>query len=59
MEVKNIKTGVIKSIKNEMELAMYLSTGEWALVKEDKKETKKEEKEEISFSKKNGFSSKK
>lgn len=59
MEVKNIKTGVVKTLKNDMEVAMYLDTKEWILVKEDKKEAKKEEKEEISFSKKNGFSSKK
>lgn len=59
MEVKNIKTGVVKTLKNDMEVAMYLDTKEWILVKEDKKEAKKEEKEEISFSKKAGFSSKK
>lgn len=58
MKVKNIKTGVIKSVKNEMELDMYIGTGDWALVKEEKKEIKKEDVEEKAFSKK-GFSSKK
>lgn len=39
MKVKNIKTGVIKELKNEIEVSMYLGTGEWKLV-EEKKESK-------------------
>lgn len=59
MEVKNKKTGVIKSVKNEMEMSMYISTGEWTLVKETKIEPKKEDEEvKPTFSKK-GFNSKK
>lgn len=59
MEVKNIKTGVIKSVKNEMELAMYIATGEWVLTKEENKEPKIEDVEEKSAFSKKGFSSKK
>lgn len=36
MKVKNIKTGVIKTLKSEIEVAMYIATGEWELVKEIK-----------------------
>ena len=39
MKVKNIKTGVVKELKNEIEISMYLGTGEWKLV-EGKKESK-------------------
>jgi len=39
MKVKNIKTGVVKEIKSETEVAMYLGTGEWKLL-EEKKESK-------------------
>lgn len=38
-KVKNIKTGVVKEMKNEVELSMYLATGEWKLY-EEKKESK-------------------
>lgn len=44
-QVKNIKTGVIKTLNNEVEVSMYLATNEWELVKE-KKSFKKEDKEE-------------
>jgi hypothetical protein len=37
MKVKNIKTGVVKELKNEFEVSMYLSTNEWVLVKEETK----------------------
>lgn len=40
MKVKNKNTGVVKTLKTEMEVSMYLSTNEWELVKEDKKESK-------------------
>lgn len=36
MKVKNIKTGVIKILKSEAEVAMYIATNEWELVKEMK-----------------------
>lgn len=39
MKVKNTKTGVVKELKNQTEVAMYLGTGEWELV-EKKKESK-------------------
>jgi hypothetical protein len=39
MKVKNIKTGVVKELKNEFEVSMYLSTNEWVLVKEEPKKT--------------------
>lgn len=38
-KVENIKTGVIKELKSEVELSMYLATGEWKIV--DKKEKTK------------------
>lgn len=36
MKVKNKKTGVIKTLKTESDVAMYLATNEWELVKEIK-----------------------
>lgn len=36
MKVKNKKTGVIKTLKSESEVAMYIATNEWELVKEIK-----------------------
>ena len=39
-KIKNKKTGVIKEIKKEVELGMYLATNEWELVKEEKKDSK-------------------
>lgn len=44
--VKNKKTGVVKKLKTEIEVSMYLSTKEWELV-EEKKDSKS------SFSKQN------
>ena len=37
-KVRNIKTGVIKELKSEVETSMYLATGEWELVVPEKKE---------------------
>ena len=39
MKVKNINNGVVKELKSQIEVAMYLGTGQWELVKE-KKESK-------------------
>lgn len=41
IKVKNKKTGVVKTLKNELEVSMYLATGEWELVKEEKKSKSK------------------
>ena len=40
-KVINKETGIIKELKNEIEVSMYLATGEWELVKEVKEEEKK------------------
>lgn len=39
MKIKNIKTGVIKDIKSEVEVSMYLATREWEELKETPKKT--------------------
>lgn len=39
MKVKNIKTGVVKELKTDLEVSMYLGTGDWKLF-EEKKEVK-------------------
>ena len=35
-KVINKKTGVVKELKNEVEVSLYLGTGEWELVSEKK-----------------------
>lgn len=47
MKLKNIKTGVIKEIKSDIEVSMYLATKEWEIAKE----TPKKVEEKISFKK--------
>lgn len=39
-KIINKKTKVVKEPKSEIEVSMYLGTGEWELVKSEKKETK-------------------
>ena len=36
MKVKNIKTGVIKDLKSQIEASMYLATKEWIIFEEKK-----------------------
>ena len=36
-KVRNKETGIIKELKTELEVSMYLATGEWELVEEEKK----------------------
>lgn len=43
-QVRNKITGVIKTLKTEIEVSMYLATNEWELVQE--KKTFKKDKEE-------------
>ena len=33
IKVKNKKTGVIKELSSEIEVSMYLATGEWEIAK--------------------------
>lgn len=39
-QVKNIRTGVVKTLANEAEISMYLSTGEWEILKKEKEQKK-------------------
>ena len=41
IKVKNKKTGVVKELSSEAEVSMYISTGEWEILKEETKEAKK------------------
>lgn len=40
IKVKNKNNGVVKTLKNEMEVSMYLATGEWELVSDKKIKSK-------------------
>ena len=46
-KIKNKNTRVVKDIEKEFEVSMYLGTGEWELVGEEKQKEEKPAKEPI------------